>query len=323
LGRGLESLLGGATFSDPEEFEIVQNKKTTKPQEAPIPLETKEKVETSIPERARIWQLAIEKIVPNKEQPRKVFLPEELKELAASIKEKGIIQPILVRKLEGSDQYQLIAGERRWRAAQIAGHKEVPAIIKDLDTRNVLEVALIENIQRQDLNPVEECEAYVLLARKYNLTQAEIADRVGKDRATVANVMRIAQLSPDVREMLLKNELQLGQAKLLLGVDDKKAQEELAKKIHRQGLSVRATERLVSQWKQKKSLGEGIHIVEDEVERDEKLYRSLASELQKELGTRVNIEFSGSRGRLSIDFYSDAELNKVVDKIRGAHSGNI
>jgi ParB family chromosome partitioning protein len=313
LGRGLNSLLGVDNFSDAEDFEIIENKIPAKTAQTQSEIPTKD---TDLSTN-RIWNLPIEKIIPNKEQPRKIFTADELKELAASIKEKGIIQPILARKIPGADQYQIIAGERRWRAAQQAGLKEIPVILKEADAQNVLEMALIENIQREDLNPIEESESYQLLVRKYNLTQAEIADRVGKDRATVANIMRLSQLAPTVREMVLKNELQLGQAKVLLSIDDKKAQETLAKKIQGQELSVRAAERLVSAWKSQLQNQGAVQLESEEDEIDGKMYRQLASDLQKTLGTRVHIDFNGRKGRLSIDFYSVAELNKIADKIQG------
>ncbi|NJL23946.1 MAG: ParB/RepB/Spo0J family partition protein [Calothrix sp. SM1_5_4] len=187
----------------------------------------------------RIWNLAIEKIYPNPNQPRQVFDKEPLQELADSIKEKGIIQPLLVRK-SADGEYEIIAGERRWRAAQIAGLKEVPAIIKDSEEQEVLELALIENIQRENLNAVEEAEAYEFLIKKYNLTQNDLAQKVGKDRATVANMLRILQLQPGVRQMVSRGELSLGQAKVLLSLSDPKTQQDSRQRAKNEAMSVRS-----------------------------------------------------------------------------------
>jgi ParB family chromosome partitioning protein len=199
----------------------------------------------AVPNHLRIWQIPIEKIDANPNQPRRHFEKEALDELALSILEKGIIQPILVRKA-GPDKFEIIAGERRWRASQLAGLHEIPSIIKDSDEREVLELALIENIQRENLNVIEEAEAYDMLIKKYDLTQQDMADKVGKDRATIANVLRLLQLQPEVRKMVSANELSLGQAKVLLGVGEPKTQIKLAKKTKDESLSVRALEKLVA-----------------------------------------------------------------------------
>lgn len=261
----------------------------------------------------RVWTLSIEKVNPNKDQPRKIFAPEQLKELADSIKEKGIIQPILVRSTDKAGQYEIIAGERRWRAAQLAGLKEVPALIKSTTPRETLELALIENIQRADLNPIEEAEAYAHLAKSYNLTQQEMAQKVGKERVTVANVMRLLQLHPEVRDMVKRNELQLGQAKVLLALTELDLQLQVAKKAVRQGLTVRALEKLVAKAKES---GDDLDILDDNKDLERKMMKELETELQKRLGTRVNIEEQGGKGKLTIHFYSIDELNQVVDRIR-------
>lgn len=302
LGRGLGSLLGGdsgafskITAEDKKEAPTPQKNSST-PLAPQVPLEH------------RVWQIPIEKIQPNKEQPRKRFEKEALEELAASIKQKGIIQPLLLKKLEG-DRYEIIAGERRWRASQKANLKEVPAILKDLQQQEVLELALIENIQRRDLNPIEEAEAYELLMKRFHLTQQEMAERVGKERATIANLLRLLQLTPELRQMVLSEELSQGQAKVLLALEDQKAQRELALRVKSENLSVRALEKLVARVKK------------PQVHKEESSPKSahlapLKEELQKILGSRVDIEYREGKGRLKLYFYSDDQLNHIVDRLR-------
>lgn len=279
---------------------------------SPTPTQMTTQVVTSVNNENRVWQISIEKVQPNRNQPRKIFSPEQLKELADSIKEKGIIQPILARPTDKAGQYEIIAGERRWRAAQQAGLKEVPVIVRPTNPQETLELALIENIQRADLNVIEEAEAYAHLARTYSMTQQEMAQKVGKDRATVANVMRLLQLAPEVREMVKRNELQLGQAKVLLAANDPETQVQLAKKVVRQGLTVRALEKLLAQMKES---SDGLEIVEENGEQA-RMLKNVEAELQKLLGTRVGIEEKGGKGRLTIYFYSMEELNQVIDRIR-------
>ena len=263
----------------------------------------------AIPNNMRIWSLPIEKLAPNPKQPRQIFEKEPLQELAGSIKEKGIIQPLLVRKL-AEDKFEIIAGERRWRAAQLAGLKEVPALIKESEDQEVLELALIENIQRENLNAVEEAEAYDYLIKKYNLTQQDLAQKVGKDRATVANMLRILQLQPGVRLMVSKGELSLGQAKVLLSVQDGKLQEELAVRCKDESLSVRALEKLVVKAK--------APVEPEKVTEDPRALaaKNLGEELQKLLGSKVVLDYDQGKGRITIHYYSDQELNQIVDTLR-------
>lgn len=339
LGRGLGSLLGpgsdGAfskTVTSSVEDQTIQKLTAKLPSQseaafrAPL-VELPEEVKTAavenaspvavtppapqpqVPNHLRIWNLPIEKVDPNPYQPRQVFDKEPLQELADSIREKGIIQPILVRKLENGN-FEIIAGERRWRASQLAGLKEIPAIIKDSDTKEVLELALIENIQRENLNAIEEAEAYEFLIKKYSLTQQDLAQKVGKDRATVANMLRILQLQPAVRLMVSKGELSLGQAKVLLGVADAEAQIDLANQCKDQALSVRALEKLIAKAKKPSS---GAKVAEDA--------RTLAAknvteELQKLLGSKVEMDYDQGKGKVIIHFYSDEELNQLVDTLR-------
>jgi ParB family chromosome partitioning protein len=264
-----------------------------------------------VPPGDRVWKVSIEKVVPNKEQPRKNFETEKLQELANSIKEKGILLPILVRPL-AADTFEIIAGERRWRAAQLAGLQEVPVLVKKTENREALELALIENIQRQDINPIEEAEAYGLLSTRYGLTQQQIAERVSKDRSTVANLMRLMGLSIEAKALMKAGSLQLGQAKVLLAVTDLSQQALLAKKVVKQNLSVRATERLVI--KLKESPTEALDLEDNADQKREA--ESLKQELQKLLGTKVDLDFSGKRSKVSIHFYSTPELNQFVDRLR-------
>lgn len=306
LGRGLGSLLGGdsGAFS-----KITAEEKPSSSAPAEAKKETTPSVQPQIPAGSRIWHIPIENIQPNKEQPRKRFEKDALDELAASIKEKGIIQPLLLKKI-GTDKYEIIAGERRWRAAQKAELKDVPALVKDLNDQEVLELALIENIQRKDLNPIEEAEAYDLLMKRFDLTQQEMADRVGKDRATVANLLRLLQLTPEIRRMILTGEISQGQAKVLLSLTEKKDQVELALRVKAENLSVRALEKLVAQKKrpvQPKIEGERPRVAQLD---------PLKEELQKALGSRVDIEYRSGKGKLKLYFYSDDQLNQLIDRLR-------
>jgi ParB family chromosome partitioning protein len=262
-----------------------------------------------VPAHMRIWNIAIEKLFPNPNQPRQVFDKEPLEELALSIMEKGIIQPLLVRKGE-DDTFEIIAGERRWRAAQIAGLKEVPALLKNTEDQEVLELALIENIQRENLNPIEESEAYDFLMKKYNLTQEKLATKVGKDRATVANMLRLLNLQPGVRQMVSRKELSMGQAKVLLGLTDGKLQEKMAEKAKNLNLSVRALEKMVAAAKNPQP--------EKEMPEDlpSKMAKALGEELQKLIGSKVQLDYEKGKGKITINFYSDQELNQIADTLR-------
>jgi ParB family chromosome partitioning protein len=315
LGRGLGSLLGEANSL---ETDVLPN--TSGPLEAKIQT-TKSPMTTpvaapageQIPETARIWTVGIEKVIPNKEQPRKFFEPNKLQELANSIKAKGVLLPIVVRKIEGG-KFEIVAGERRWRASQLAGIKDVPIIIKNAERAEALELALIENIQRQDLNPLEEAEAYLQLTSRYGLTQQQVADRVGKDRVTVANLLRLMGLTAEVKALVRNGELQLGQAKVLLAIQDPAAQTKLAKKVVQLRLSVRATEKLVAKFNANES--DELEIEEPQVaQRD---LRPIMSELQKIFGTKVDVDSFKDKTKITFHFYSIVELNQYLDKVRRA-----
>lgn len=332
LGRGLGSLLGStdegafskATPAATNALEALTEKIEKKaepairegfvestpvvvqpPVQIPIP-----PVVPSVPDHARIWQIPIEKLNPNPKQPRQNFEKAPLEELANSIREKGVIQPILVRK-QPDGEFEIIAGERRWRAAQLAGLKEVPAVLKNSEDQETLEIALIENIQRENLNPIEEAEAYEFLIKKYNLTQNDLAQKVGKERATVANVLRILQLEPGVRQMVSKGEISLGQAKVLLGVTDGTIQAQLAAKARSEALSVRALEKLVARAKLAKD-----DSTSKKLDARAKAAADLGEELQKLIGSKVALDYDNGKGKIVIHFYSDDELNQVADTLR-------
>lgn len=296
LGRGLGSLLGGAAAGSNLPSEPTQAKPAT-PQSAQVPAE------------GRIWQVAIDKLQPGEFQPRVHFNKEKLEELAASIKKSGILQPIVARRLDQS-RFEIIAGERRWRAAQLAGAHEVPVIIKTLKNQEALELAIIENIQREDLNAIEEAEAYQRLINEFQLTQQQVAERVGKERATVANSLRLLNLTPEVRNMLAKNEISTGHAKVLLSIADAKNQVALAIRAHKENLTVRQLEKLT----QTKQGAQSSHNMEGSV--TQRLISGLAEELQKLLGTKVTIDYAQSKGKIAVHFYSDEELTEIVEKLK-------
>lgn len=316
LGRGLGSLLGAGLDEDQDSFE---EKKSSNSSAAPAKPVAEKKAEPQVkvvkeevPAGERIHQIPIEQLIPNKEQPRRDFQPDELQELSDSIKEKGIIQPILARKM-ADKEFQIIAGERRWRAAGLAGLKKLPVVLKETDTKEVLELALIENIQRSDLNPIEEAEAYSNLSKKYQMTQQEIANKMGKDRASVANIMRLLQLGREIREMVKNSDIQLGHAKVLMGIQDLATQKSLAKRVVKKGLSVRALENLAKQIKDGEASEEDVELEAPDV--NEALLKNLAAELQKSLGTKVQLDFNGRKGKIQIGFYSIEELNNLSDRI--------
>jgi ParB family chromosome partitioning protein len=305
LGRGLGSLFGSELAGEAAVLETPAEKKDAAPATAPAPVV----VHAEVPEESRIWQIPVEKIKTNNYQPRKYFDKEKIAELAASIKEQGILQPIVARKTISGD-YELIAGERRWRAAQQAGLTEVPVILKEIDDQKSLELALIENIQRENLNPIEEAEAYEQLARDFSLTQQQISEKVGKERATVANSLRLLTLASEVKTMLISGEISAGHAKALLAIQDPVKQKEVAKKIASEKLTVRAAEKLIKQATKTK-----VEAVRDETM--ESLIEIMAEDLQKTLGTKVKIDYTQGVGKVVIHFYSDSELTQITDRIKG------
>jgi ParB family chromosome partitioning protein len=251
--------------------------------------------------------LPVEAVERNPRQPRKRFEEKALEELAASIREHGIIEPVLVRRDGG--KYRILAGERRWRAAQRAGLKEVPAVVREASDREAFELALVENLQRQDLNAIEEAEAYEVLIDSYKLTQDAVAARVGKDRSTVANALRLLKLPEDVRDLVKDGKLDMGHARALLGLDGEEAIRKAAARVLREGLSVRATEALVRLLGLKGRPA-------SQAPSETPAVRALATRLQRRLGTRCRVlPKSAVAGKLEVEYTSLAELDGILAKI--------
>jgi ParB family chromosome partitioning protein len=251
--------------------------------------------------------LPVEAVERNPKQPRKRFEEKALEELAASIREHGIIEPVLVRRDGG--KYRILAGERRWRAAQRAGLKEVPAVVREASDREAFELALVENLQRQDLNAIEEAEAYEVLVDSYKLTQDAVAERVGKDRSTVANALRLLKLPEDVRDLVKDGKLDMGHARALLGLDGEEAIRKAAARVLREGLSVRATEALVRLLTRKERPAA-------QAPAESPAIRALATRLQRRLGTKCRVlPKSAVAGRLEVEYTSLAELDGILAKI--------
>jgi ParB family transcriptional regulator, chromosome partitioning protein len=284
LGRGLASLIPG--LSDSKSSEAFENKR-------------------------QILEVAIDQIKANREQPRGVFEDETLKELAQSIKENGIIQPVLVKKNDSG--YELIAGERRWRAAQLAGLSKVPVIIQEATPRHSLELALIENVQRENLNCIEESKAYARLIDEYDYTQEDVARRVGKDRSTVANSLRLLKLPQDVKDDLVNGKLTMGHARALLGIENRDLQLELRNHILKNQLSVRDTEALAQKFLGPRKILK--------VRRIQPHLESVTEELCRQFGTKVRIhQRANKKGKVVIEFYSDEDLTRIIDILKGVES---
>jgi ParB family chromosome partitioning protein len=264
-------------------------------------------------DRKNFFLCGIEEIVPSRYQPRMGFDETKLDELAASIKEKGIIEPLIVRKVERG--YELIVGERRWRAAQRAGVKEVPVILRDVTAGEALELALIENLQREDLNPLEEAEAYKRLMEEFHYTQEELAKRIGKDRTTVANTVRLLKLPQEIKAYLADDTISSGHARAFLGLHAPEEQKMACAKVIKKGLSVRETERLVKRLNAQMSKRD----VTARPSSEEELHLGYLEEtLRKLLGTKVRIPKRGRRGKIEIEFYSEEDLERIVEIIMGS-----
>jgi ParB family chromosome partitioning protein len=258
-------------------------------------------------------RIPLDRIRKSPWQPRRVFAPEAFSELVQSVKERGVLQPLLVRRA-GTDHYELIAGERRFRAAQEAGQSDVPAVIMDVSDREALEIALVENLQREDLNPIEEAEGYQALLDKFHMTQEQIAERVGKARATVANALRLLGLPATVRQAVAEGRLPGGHAKVILGLEIAREQELLAERVLEEGLSVRALERIVARLKSppKKPRAEKADLPASHLQ-------YLSDRLHQHLGTRIRVTpcrtlSSGKKapGAIEIEFYSNEELDRIL-----------
>ena len=292
----------------------------------PDPVQTVPAQQNDVPVESRVWNIAIDKIVPGIFQPRKTFEKDKIEELAQSIRENGILQPIAVRKRPAGG-YEIIAGERRWRAAQAAGLHEIPALIKNISDRETLQLAIIENVQRQDLDPIEEADGYARLIKEFGYSQQEVATRVGKDRATVANSLRLNSLPNEIKDMISLGKVTTGHAKVLLSLDNHSKQIELAKHLITKELSVRALEVLVKQEKFKnensvlnsqpdsQDSNGGLSAMDPKQDLRKSLAQELANQLQKKLGTKVAIQYNEGRGNLNIQFYTDDQLNQIFETL--------
>lgn len=287
LGKGLDTLIPSGKSSAAKDTETKEVKIVEKP--------------------AEIF-LKITEVEPNRAQPRKVFDEDALLELADSIKQYGVIQPILVQKKDG--YYEIIAGERRWRAAKLAGLKKVPVVIKDFTEQEIVEVSLIENIQRESLNPIEEAAAFKRLMEEFHLKQDEIAERVSKSRTAVTNAMRLLKLDERVQQMVIDEMISTGHARALLGLESTELQYLAAQKIFDEKLSVRETEKLVKELLKPKK--EKTPAVQDSAM--DAIYHNLEEKMKSIVGTKVMISRKGkSKGKIEIEYYSDAELERIIE----------
>ena len=290
LGKGLDSLI-------PNKAE-----KTVKAEKKP-----EEKKEERKSESGEIL-VKINQVEPNREQPRKEFDEDSLMELADSIKQFGILQPLLVQKKK--DYYEIIAGERRWRAAKIAGIKEVPIIVKEYTNQEIVEISLIENIQRENLNPIEEAMAYKRLLEEFSLKQDEVAERVSRSRTAVTNSMRLLKLSPRVQQMIVDDMISTGHARALLAIDDEEQQYQLANRIFDEKLSVRETEKLVKALKNPKKEKKNQKIEHTFV------YDNIEEQMKNIIGTKVSVNpKANGKGKIEIEYYSEEELERIYDLI--------
>lgn len=254
--------------------------------------------------------ISINKIKSDDEQPRKLFDSEKIAELAESIKTHGIIQPLILRKYN-EEQYIIVAGERRWRAAKMAGLKEVPAIIMELSSKDTLEISLIENIQRQDLNPIEEALAYKKLLNDFKITQEELSKRIGKSRVAIANTIRLINLDERVQQYIIECIITEGHGRALLAINDKEKQYEIAQIVIDEKLSVRELENLIKKSNDIDSKDKS----SEDIEKLNPYYKDIKNQLQNYFGTKVNILNKKNKGKIEIEYYSEEDLQRILDII--------
>jgi hypothetical protein len=254
-------------------------------------------------------------VEPNRNQPRKIFDKDSLDELTKSVKQYGVLQPIIVKKI--GNRYEIVAGERRWRAAQAAGLSEVPVVVRDYDDQKAKEIAIIENIQRTDLNPIEEALAYKSLIEEYNLTQEELSDKVSKNRSTITNSLRLLKLSKNIQQYMIDGQISSGHARALLSLEDEGKRELLALDIMKRSLSVRDTEKAAKALSKKKNveLSDLTETSKEDTVRDLSLfYKEYEDSIQGVLGTKVHInQKDKNKGRIEIEYYSQVELDRIMD----------
>lgn len=296
LGKGLDALIPSVVSEKPGEYktgntgEALQNKTSQEPEEGQVKL------------------VNITRIEPNRDQPRRSFDEEAMEELSESIRQFGLLQPILVQ--DKKTYFEIVAGERRWRAAKKAGLKEIPVIIKDLTEQEIVEISLIENIQRENLNPIEEAQAYKRLLTEFNLKQEEVAERVAKSRTAVTNSMRLLKLCVEVQKMVIDDQISTGHARALITLEDPQQQIEIARKVVDEKLSVRDVEKLVKNLN--KPVKEKKPVPVDESL--EAVYQNIEENLKQRLSTKVNITPKGNgAGKIEIEFYSHDDLEKIMD----------
>ena len=333
LGRGLDALFADAAPVNEEDYkaELAKEISAAKPaKKAPAKSSSKTAAASKAPTKTvakktakaepattedRVLYIDINDIKPNSAQPRKTFSEDSLNELATSIKKLGVIQPLIIR--QSANGYELVAGERRWRASRIAGLKKVPCIIKEYDDRQNAIVAIIENMQREDLNPIEEAEGLKSMADEYGFTQEEMSASLGKSRTYITNSIRLLKLPKEIQEYVSNGQMSAAHGRTIINITDAKKQKEICDKVIKNGLSVRETERLANKAK-------------DEIKPDRKKRKPTANakktsdilaaeaELRTLTGTKVNIVGDGKRGKLELEYYSMEELNRLIDTIRDA-----
>jgi ParB family chromosome partitioning protein len=264
----------------------------------------------SVMEQSSNILISIHKIKSDEKQPRKLFDSEKIAELAESIKTHGIIQPLILRKYN-EDQYIIVAGERRWRAAKMAGLKEIPAVIMELSDRDILEISLIENIQRQDLNPIEEALAYKKLLDDFKITQEELSKRIGKSRVAITNTIRLTNLDERVQQYIIESIITEGHGRALLAISDKTKQYEIAQKVIDEKLSVRELERLIKKINEEEPKNDFVEVNEDL----NPYYKEVKNQLQNYFGTKVNISNKKNKGKIEIEYYSEEDLQRILDII--------
>lgn len=300
LGKGLGAIFG----EDVVETSDMENKNVSRETSPEYGIEEKKE------EPGKEYMMKLSIIEPNQGQPRKDFNEESIAELADSIKKYGVLQPLLVKKQ--GEHYEIVAGERRWRAAKEAGLKEIPVVIKEYTRQQAMEIALIENVQREDLNPIEEAQAYQQLMQEFALTQEEIAERVSRSRTAITNCMRLLKLDKRVQELLIQGQLSSGHARALLALENQEAQYQIALKIADQKLSVREVEKLVKVFGNPKK--------QEKKKEEEKdlsfIFRDLEERMKQVMGTKVTINKKDkNKGRVEIEYYSEEELERIVELI--------
>ena len=296
LGRGLDALFPEKTTQEKPKSEKIEKKQPT------------EKIKQE-EKRAKSCEMLVKisKVEPNREQPRKHFDEDALLELSESIKQYGILQPLLVS--DKKDYYEIVAGERRWRAAKMAGLKEVPVLVKEFSTQEIVEISLIENIQREDLNPVEEAMAYKRLIDEFNLKQDEIAERISKSRTAITNSLRLLKLDSRVQQMMVDEMISAGHARAILGIEDKEKQYSVAMKVFDEKLSVRETEKMVKQIANPSTKKEKVSNPAEDA-----IYESLEEKMKGITGTKVFIHRKkNNKGKIEIEYYSRDDLERIID----------